>query len=58
MVYLVTAVVNGKRTLEIFSCEEKAKASVLGRTKGASIRSYPAEAAERCVRRHEELHGA
>ena len=57
MVYLVTAVVSGRRTLEIFSSEEKAKNSVLGRKPGASIRSYPAAVAARCVAKHEELHG-
>ncbi len=58
MVYLVSAVVAGRRVLEIFSTEEKAKASVLGRKPGASIRPMHPIDGYRCVTRHEELHGA
>lgn len=57
MVYLVTAVVSGRRTLEIFSSEEKAKNSVLGRKPGATMRKMNPIDGYRCVARHEELHG-
>jgi hypothetical protein len=58
MVYLVSAKVDGRRLLEIFSSEKKAKRSVLGRKPGATVIRIESEAAARCVSRHESLMGA